>query len=205
MKAKIVRISEQLNEGAVEESFINEVAANKKWQEIVPKIKECYKLFNNVKKELQSFYQEVPFDRTKELAGNRQPTIVRKIFNYTGDVTPAMLNNLIKDVEKTGIFMKDPDVRSTKERYKKEIVAYLEGIEGVSEVVTYLDRISVFVPKDALVQRGGTLPRSVKAPDYIVEAANKIKSKYGEFVDFYAGGHFSKEKDAYEFAILTDW
>ena len=76
------------------------------WGKIVHDAQVAYEAFNLVRSELKEFYQALPFEKFAELDGKRQPKIVMKLFKYPGDITPAMLVSLVKDVQTLQNFLK---------------------------------------------------------------------------------------------------
>lgn len=55
--------------------------------------------FKSIREGYLELYQDMDFEYFEELGGKRQPTIVRKMNHYPGDITPTMLVSLVKDVE----------------------------------------------------------------------------------------------------------
>ncbi len=74
------------------------------WAEIVEDIEDCYELFNDIKVRLKELYGRLGIETTGELAGKRQPKIVKKLFHFPGDITPPMLRTLAREVEELGMF-----------------------------------------------------------------------------------------------------
>lgn len=80
---------------------------NADWQKVVKDIQMAHQAFTLAKASLKEFYSELPFEAFRELSGERQPKIVSKLFNFVGDITPGMLLNLVKEVEKQSSFLRD--------------------------------------------------------------------------------------------------
>ncbi len=71
----------------------------KDWKLLRRRIEKNAQEFKDIKNDLRLFYRrKVEFDAYDELGGERQSNIIRKLFHYPGDITPAMLLNLVKDV-----------------------------------------------------------------------------------------------------------
>ena len=64
---------------------------------------EIKRRFDSLKKEYKSFFKEIihfkNIESFDELPGKRTPKIVRKLFNFPGDISPAMLLTLAKEIK----------------------------------------------------------------------------------------------------------
>jgi hypothetical protein len=78
--------------------------SSRKWTSLSRRIIKLNNEFLLIKKDLKEFYFKLDFSNFKELAGERQPKIIRKLICFSGDITPAMLESLVKDITKEGKF-----------------------------------------------------------------------------------------------------
>lgn len=55
--------------------------------------------FKDLKEDLINLYDNLGITRFDQLGGRRQPTIIKKLYKFKGDITPPMLVSLIKDIK----------------------------------------------------------------------------------------------------------
>lgn len=64
--------------------------------------------FDNLKKEYKKFFLEISIKKNlknfNNLPGKRTPKIVYKLFNFPGDISPAMLLTLAKEINENKNF-----------------------------------------------------------------------------------------------------
>jgi len=73
---------------------------SKEWKDLRTRIMHQQTEFLKIKEELLTLYKtKVRMKKFMDLAGKRQPKIIKKLFTYKGDITPPMLVSLVKDVE----------------------------------------------------------------------------------------------------------
>jgi len=71
-------------------------ASSKEWLELKQRSLKMIEEFKSIREDFTILYSNYPIS---ELGGSRQPTIVRKLRQYPGDITPTMFASLIKEVE----------------------------------------------------------------------------------------------------------
>jgi len=69
---------------------------SQEWLDLKVKALKLVEEFKAIREGYTELYREFSLD---ELGGKRQPTIVRKLRQYPGDITPTMFASLIKEVE----------------------------------------------------------------------------------------------------------
>jgi|688.fasta_scaffold2578091_1 hypothetical protein len=69
---------------------------SKEWLDLRERATKLVEEFKSIREGYTELYKDFP---TTELGGKRQPTIVYKLRNYPGDITPTMFATLIKEVE----------------------------------------------------------------------------------------------------------
>ncbi len=73
-----------------------------KTQELLQKSIEVKNQFDELKKEYKDFFHNISKEKKikkfDEFPGKRTPKIVMKLFNYPGDISPAMLLALAKEI-----------------------------------------------------------------------------------------------------------
>lgn len=71
-------------------------ASSKEWLELKERSLKMIEEFKSIREDFTALYNGCS---VSELGGSRQPTIVRKLRHYPGDITPTMFASLIKEVE----------------------------------------------------------------------------------------------------------
>lgn len=69
---------------------------SKEWLDLKQRATKLVEEFKAIREGYTELYKDFSVD---QLGGKRQPTIVSKLRNYPGDITPTMFASLIKEVE----------------------------------------------------------------------------------------------------------
>lgn len=69
---------------------------SKEWLDLKQRATKLVEEFKAIRDGYTELYKDFSVD---QLGGKRQPTIVSKLRNYPGDITPTMFASLIKEVE----------------------------------------------------------------------------------------------------------
>jgi hypothetical protein len=72
-------------------------ATSKEWLELKERSLKMIEEFKSIREDYTNLYKDFP--QSNEIEGKRQSTIVFKLRNYPGDITPTMFASLIKEVE----------------------------------------------------------------------------------------------------------
>lgn len=71
-------------------------ASSQQWLDLKKRSLQMIEDFKRIREEFTTLYSDCSLN---ELGGSRQPTIVRKLRHFPGDITPTMFASLIKEVE----------------------------------------------------------------------------------------------------------
>ena len=80
---------------------------NKKIDYFLNESKEIKERFDNLKKEYKDFFKKIFNEKdvkVNNLPGKRTSKIVKKLFNFPGDISPAMLVTLAKEINENEKF-----------------------------------------------------------------------------------------------------